>query len=642
MLGALLTVGVTANAGAAVRPDAGRATQSNATASAPTTSATAPAATAAEIRLDQVGYEPGTAEVLLMTAAPVEHVQLRVRDAAGHVVATAQTAASAGSWSNAWPAVYRLAFHGLTTTGAYTVEAGSPIGAGSRVAAAPVQLRVGTAADLASAPLDATVAFLRNQRDGADVVAGPLDRQPAHLVDRTATAYAPPTYNVDDLLVGALQPVGGPVDAAGGWFDAGDYIKLVQTASYTDTLLFVAGRQHPGDAALRAEAVHGLDWLGKMWDDQTRTLYYQVGIGDGDWPRVAGDHDVWRLPQADDALVVAPGDTEYFVKYRPVFRAGPAGSKVSPNLAGRLASSFALAAQTLAPTDPKQAALWLARAHHVLALANTHPGELLTASPHDYYPESSWRDDLELGWTEVAAADRALGRPSADDLRTAAVWADARLRSAESKDTLNLYDVSALAHAELLRLLRASTPSGLAVTADRLRADLVGQLDQARGKASHNPFGLGLWFTSGDPSPHAFGLGATGELANAVGVRAQVARNQVHWALGANPWGTTFVIGVGSTFPLCPQDQIANLSGTLDGTTPLHVGGVVDGPAAAGDFADLGVPAGARACSVPGFAAYDGKGVRYVDDVQAWPSVEPADDYTATALLAFALAGGQR
>ena len=68
---------------------------------------------------------------------------------------------------------------------------------------------------------------------------------------------------------------------------------------------------------------------------------------------------------------------------------------------------------------------------------------------------------------------------------------------------------------------------------------------------------------------------------------------------------------------------------------------VVDGPAAAGDFEYLGVPDGARACSVPGFAAYDGKGVRYVDDVQAWPSVEPADDYTATALLAFALAGGQ-
>ena len=288
----------------------------------------------------------------------------------------------------------------------------------------------------------------------------------------------------------------------------------------------------------------------------------------------------------------------------------------------------------------RAAATWLARAHHVLALASTHPGELLTASPHDYYPESSWRDDLELGWTETAAADRALGLPSVADLRTAAGWADARLRSTESRDTLNLYDVSALAHAELLRLLASSTPPGLAVSAARLRADLVGQIDQARGKAARNPFGLGLWFTDGDPSPHAFGLAATGQLAQVVGPRSAAAADQLHWALGANPWGTTFVIGVGSTFPRCPQDQIANLSGTLDGTPPLHAGGVVDGPAAAADFEDLGVPDGARACSVPGFARFDGRGVRYVDDVQAWPSVEPADDYTATALLAFALSSG--
>ena len=109
------------------------------------------------------------------------------------------------------------------------------------------------------------------------------------------------------------------------------------------------------------------------------------------------------------------------------------------------------------------------------------------------------------------------------------------------------------------------------------------------------------------------------------------------WALGANAWGTTFVVGVGQTFPHCPQDQIANLSGSLDGTPPVHAGGVTDGPAVRGTFSGLGVPDGARACHVSGFATFDGHGVRYLDDVQSWPSVEPADDYTATALLAFAL-----
>ena len=42
-------------------------------------------------------------------------------------------------------------------------------------------------------------------------------------------------------------------------------------------------------------------WLLRMWDDRTRTLYYQVGIGEGN-DQTLGDHDIWRLPQADDTL----------------------------------------------------------------------------------------------------------------------------------------------------------------------------------------------------------------------------------------------------------------------------------------------------------------------------------------------------
>ena len=30
---------------------------------------------------------------------------------------------------------------------------------------------------------------------------------------------------------------------------------------------------------------------------ETRTLYYQVGIGEGN-PKTLGDHDIWRPPQA--------------------------------------------------------------------------------------------------------------------------------------------------------------------------------------------------------------------------------------------------------------------------------------------------------------------------------------------------------
>lgn len=50
-------------------------------------------------------------------------------------------------------------------------------------------------------------------------------------------------------------------------------------------------------------------------------------------------------------------------------------------------------------------------------------------------------------------------------------------------------------------------------------------------------------------------------------------------------------------------------------------------------FEDIGIPDGARACPVDGhnpFAAFDRADARFLDDVQAWPSVEPAIDFTST------------
>ena len=54
---------------------------------------------------------------------------------------------------------------------------------------------------------------------------------------------------------------------------------------------------------LLEEIEFGLSWFFKMWDDDSRTLYYQVGIGDGN-DDIVGDHDLWRLPEEDDDIDV--------------------------------------------------------------------------------------------------------------------------------------------------------------------------------------------------------------------------------------------------------------------------------------------------------------------------------------------------
>lgn len=46
------------------------------------------------------------------------------------------------------------------------------------------------------------------------------------------------------------------------------------------------------------------------------------------------------------------------------------------------------------------------------------------------------------------------------------------------------------------------------------------------------------------------------------------------------------MVGVGTTFPHCMQHQIANITGSLDGTTPLDLGAVVNGPNGADLFSD--------------------------------------------------------
>src|SRR5690349_4983121 len=43
---------------------------------------------------------------------------------------------------------------------------------------------------------------------------------------------------------GDLTPTGTVVDASGGWWDAGDYLKFVQTTSYAEALMLVGIRRN--------------------------------------------------------------------------------------------------------------------------------------------------------------------------------------------------------------------------------------------------------------------------------------------------------------------------------------------------------------------------------------------------------------
>jgi len=619
-----------------------------------------------QVRVNQVGYPSrGSKVAFAMLPARVSHVTMQVSCGDCGFTLIDPSVPYVGSWNARYKAVYELNFTGLTRPGRYQVS----VMAGDARATSPWFSIGNTRSEYGGLVLNA-VRYFTSERDGAAIVHSVLNREPANLTDRRAYVYAAPRYDSNDNLLGTFHKIGGPVNVAGGWFDAGGgYEKFGYTASYADGLMLIAARDYPGEyPTLLPEANFGLRWLEKLWDPAKKVLYIQVGIGNGNASNtIQGDYNFWFLPQAEDRMDVRaghkPGPTAYYIKYRPVFEAAAPGKPISPDLAGRFAADFGLGAQVFASTDRARADHLLSLARGIFALAKTaHVGAIVTTFPHDYYPGSEWKSQMLWGAAEIALADEALGAPARqvrDDLRVAIGWARAYIAQGHpvGGDTLNLYDNGAIGEGELLRALtqagdwrfrarwRSDWQPGRHSLHKLLLGDLAAQLVLGEQWAKGDPFELGTALGQSDATPHAFGLYITNALYREYGGSARFsafAQQQLNFALGANGWGSSFVVGAGTTYPHCMQSEIANLAGSLTGKGNIQLGAVTDGPSNPANFIGLGTVSGMRKCSAGNFAPFNTKAAGYEDNVVSWPSVEPADDYTANSLLAFALAAARR
>jgi endoglucanase len=609
-----------------------------------------------QVRVNQVGYpSSGPKTAYAMLPHKVASVRFQVVTPYG-VAYRGSSADDVGAWNANYPAVYRLSFSGLTLPGQYRIKLLSP------AAASSPGFIIGDGTQLYRQLLDNSVRYFTSERDGPDVDSSVMNRQPANLTDEKANVYADPRYDSNDNLLGTLKKTGGPVDVSGGWFDAGGgYEKFGYTASYADALMLLAARAQTNKQGpnsydqLQQEAAFGLQWVTKLWNPARKVLYAQVGIGTGNASNtIQGDYNFWFLPQQEDRMNVKPGGnpgpSAYYVKYRPVFPAAPPGQKVSPNLAGRFAADFALGAQVegAGGSDPGQAQHLLSLARSVYAMAKTTDvGQLVTVFPHDFYPATQWKSDMLWGAAEIALADEATGAPAARvhaDLATAARWARAYIAQGHD-DTFNLYDTGAVAEAELIQAMRQA--GAFPISPATLLADMAAQLRAGQAQAKGDPFALGSELGNSDASPHAFGLYITNALyrkyggSDPSGQFTSFAQQQLNFALGANGWGTSFVVGAGTVYPHCMQSEIANLAGSLTGSGDIQLGATTDGPSSPDNFVGLGTVDGMRACSAGHFAPFNTKTAAYEDNVVSWPSVEPADDYTANSLMAFALGADQ-
>ena len=530
-------------------------------------------APAAAIRVDQVGYPSGAAKVaeIMTKARPSGDLPggglrwVLVRAGSCTVAASGLARQNLGAWSKRYGWVWAARFSQVRAPGRYRVGI-----LGDASAASP-WFAIGSAARLYAQPLANALYFYQNERDGPDFIHTALRSAPGHLNDASAMTYRTPPVDGNGNFKGSLAKyaTGVRINATGGWFDAGDYLHFVETTSYTEAVLLQGVASFPRQMGSRSgtdftgEVKFGLDFLRRMWHERSRTLYYEVGTGEANSYYFA-DHDIWRLPQADDHYR-GTNPHYLYVRHPPVFRAGRPGAKLSPNLAGRLAADFALCYQVLRHSDPGYADGCLRSAETVYSLADPQwKGHLMTAIPWDFYPETSWRDDMMLGATELARALQEAGHPAAlpaglpvrsagTYLRDAASWASAWIHSKQAlADTLNLYDVSALADYELVLTIRAQHATGLAVTTAQLLADLRGQIEKGIRIGAKDPFRFGFAWDQWDTTTHGAGLTVMADEYDALAGRPVYAAWAQRWLddiLGSNAWGVSLIVGDGPCSP---------------------------------------------------------------------------------------------
>jgi hypothetical protein len=587
--------------------------------------ATACAAPAAEIHLraSQVGYhmnEGGVAVAFSKSPLPAEF-RIVQESNPGNVFFQGRARAITNATWGQFTHHAELDFSSLHTPGRYVIKFGD-------ATSLPIQIGNDPHGELAARSLE----FMRQQRCGFN----PWLNTNCHQLDGR-TAFGPLTN-------------GSPIDARGGWHDAGDLLKYLLTSGNATAQLLLAYELGPkphaseknrnvwalawlvdcsnangqadrnGTPDILDEARWGLDWMLKLHPAPDQ-LYHQVADD--------RDHYGWRLPQNEQANYgwgKGGARVVYFADGQPQglqqFKSESTGVA---NLAGRYAAAMALAYQ-IWRDDPAQkdfAQRCLQAGREVYELGRKQEGVQQGNSfkaPYRY-EETTWADDMEWGAAELFRATRE-SRYLDDAKRYAKLVADETWMGREQTKHYQFYPFMNVGHFRLYDLVDAE-----------FKKSLVGWyrdgIERCVRAGERNPYRVGVPFIwCSDNLVVALATqcllydGMTGDTR----YRAFAAK-QRDWLLGRNPWGYTMLTGIGQKFPTRPHLMTTEL------TKRSVMGGLVDGPVYERIFKSL---KGVTITEPDPLAAFQGEAV-YHDDLHDYSTNEPTMDGTASAILLFAL-----
>jgi endoglucanase len=380
------------------------------------------------------------------------------------------------------------------------------------------------------------------------------------------------------------------LDVTGGWHDAGDYVKIMNTTAFSTYMLLFSYDFNPAKFSIDKnsnnvpdileEAKVGLDWMLRAYFDKNK-LITQV--------QNTKDHDVgWRMPEND-----------------PIGFDRPAYVGIGKNLIGIYSATMALAARIWKDklNTPEFAGQCLGAAQNIYSIYKNVPNVDSTGS--GVYLDKNYEGKMALGAVELYLTTNKVSY-----LNEATIFAD----SARSDFWWSWGNINSLAHYRLAKFF------------PKYSDYIMKNLAEFNRKKNDNLFGKGVSLSWGT-NVTLLGITLQNILYNKLhnGMKYDsVSVFARDFILGRNSWGISFLSGFGKNTTKNLHHQISFLKGRLPG-------GFAAGPAIK-DFVDKAkIP-----FDMPDkYAKFQTDDSYYRDDRSDYITNEPTITGNATAIFVF-------
>jgi len=516
------------------------------------------------IRANQVGFLPDDIKTaIIMSKSSLSNISYSVIDAlSGKIVYLNKIDTSRGKWGM-FPYNYQIDFSFIRSVGVYHIDVENKRYFTFRISK-----------DIYAGITDSLLLFLKVQRCGPT---NPLLHEPCHLFD-------------SPKVIGDKSE--GGIDVTGGWHDAGDYIKFINSTAYTTYLLlfsyefekskFEFDHDKNGAPDILEEARVGIDWLLRACYKKDK---FVTQVQD------ARDHtQSWRLPENDSLRFDRPAYTG-----------------IGKNMVGLVSATLSLASRIWRNRfgDKQNADKWLAVSKEIYQVRNQVPNVDIVQS--GMYQDSRFWGKLALGAIELYKSTK-----DTKYLTDAFVYGD----SAKSDYWWSWGDIDALAQYRI------------AEHNPRFIIYLKNNLDAFNLNKTQMTFGEGTVYSWGTTNTF-LGIALQAILWKKLTGSSEydtLKFFQRDYILGKNPWGVSFIYNIGKKFSKKFHSQIAHFhNGYLPGV-------VSAGPAPKSILDYYSIQRADNS-----YSEFNSENTLYFDDEADYITNEPTIISNATAIFVFGL-----